>query len=99
MINASIALENVKHYLNSSDGQTQFSYDIVVLEEETMEFELGWVFFYQTKEFVETGDILSALGGNAPIIINKYDGSMHFTGTAYPVEKYIVDYIKEYKKD
>lgn len=68
------------------------------LEEETMEFEFGWVFFYQTKEFIETKNILHALGGNAPIIINKHDGGMHFTGTAYPVEKYIADYMEEFRK-
>jgi hypothetical protein len=36
-------------------------------------------------------------GGNAPIIIDKNDGSIHITGTALPVEKYIRDYMKTKK--
>lgn len=96
MISRDIALEKVNSYFKESESN--LSYDVIVLEEETMEFEFGWVFFYQTKEYVETGNILYALGGNAPIIINKYEGTMHFTGTAYPVEKYIIDYMEEFRK-
>lgn len=63
----------------------------------TIEFEYGWVFFYQTKEYMGTGDIMEMLGGNAPIIINKYDGSLSVTGTAHPIEKYLSDYTKKIK--
>ena len=91
MISIDIALQKVNSYLEESDSK--LSGEVVLLEEETMEYAFGWVFFYQSKKFVETGNILLALGGNAPIIINKYDGNMHFTGTAHPVEKYIADYI------
>ena len=96
MISIDIALQKVNSYLEESDSK--LSGEVVLLEGETMEYEFGWVFFYQSKKFVETGNILLALAGNAPIIINKYDGSMHFTGTAHPVEKYIADYMKEFRK-
>lgn len=71
--------------------------DLVLLIDKTIEFEYGWAFFYQSREYVETGDIMSKLGGNGAIIINKYDGGMHQTGSAYPVEKYIADYVKMVK--
>lgn len=96
MISKNIALEKINSYFKES--KSNISYDVVVLKEETMEFEFGWVFFYQTKAFAETKNILYALRGNAPIIINKHDGSMYFTGTAYPVEKYIADYMEEFRK-
>jgi len=32
------------------------------------------------------------VAGNAPIIVNRFDGSLHFTGTARPTEEYIRDY-------
>jgi len=68
--------------------------DIVLLPQLTMEFELGWVFFYQTREYVETGDMMQMMEGNDPLIINKFDGSLHVTGTGLPIEKHIRDYIK-----
>lgn len=72
--------------------------DLKLLEESTKEFELGWVFFYQSKEFVETGEIFSSLAGNGAIIVNKYDSSIHQTGSAHPVEHYINEYLRSVKK-
>lgn len=72
--------------------------EYLLLLEKTVEFELGWVFFYQTKDYIESGNILYAVGGNAPIIINKRTGAIHVTGTAYPVNKYIIDYFKREEK-
>ena len=68
-------------------------HDLVLLTNNTIEFELGWVFFYQSKKYIDSGDYRDMLGGNAPIIINKYNGSVHVTGTSYAIEKYIKDYL------
>ncbi len=66
--------------------------ECVLLDEETIEKDWGWVFFYQSREYLEGGDELSALAGNAPYIVNRHDGSLHETGTAQPVEYYIEAY-------
>ena len=66
--------------------------DCVVLEEETIEKSWGWVFFYQSKAYVETGDFREMLGGNAPIIVNRNTGKLTHTGTAYEIEHYIKEY-------
>ncbi len=68
------------------------SIECVVLVSETIEKEWGWVFFYQDKKFVETGDFQYMLGGNAPYIVNRKTGELVLTGTAYPVEHYIREY-------
>jgi hypothetical protein len=34
--------------------------------------------------------------GNAPIIVDKNDGSLHGTGTARPVEEYIQEFEKKW---
>jgi Immunity protein 35 len=78
------------------EQQAKIRYDLVLLFDATIEFEFGWVFFYQSKEFVETGDIGEMLGGNSPIIVSKQDGSVFVTGTGYPIEKYIADYKAKY---
>lgn len=64
----------------------------VVLEEETIEKEWGWVFFYQSKKYIETGDIGEMLAGNAPYIVNKKNGQLHVTGTAEDIEYYISEF-------
>ena len=64
----------------------------VILDEATIEREFGWVFFYDSSRHVETGMISDAIAGNAPIIVNKHDGTLHFTGTASPISYYIEDY-------
>lgn len=68
------------------------------MEDQTVEFEYGWVFFYQTTDCIEIAGVKVGLGGNAPIIVDKRDGSVHVTGTAYPHEKYIRDYIEKAAK-
>ena len=56
------------------------------------EYDFGWVFCYNTKEFLETGDLSFALGGNAPIIADRKDGQLYVTGTANPLEFYLEQY-------
>ena len=65
---------------------------VAVLEEETIEHEWGWVFFYQSKEYIKTRDFRDALAGNAPYIVNRNNGQIKATGTAHPIEHYIQEY-------
>ena len=66
----------------------------VILDNAIIERDFGWVFFYQSDRFLATDDMSYALVGNAPIIVNKYEGSVYVTGTADPVEVYIRSYEK-----
>jgi Immunity protein 35 len=38
--------------------------------------EYGWIFCYQSKRYLETGDIHHRLAGNVPIVV-EHDGSLH----------------------
>ncbi|GAA0561926.1 YrhB domain-containing protein [Chitinophaga japonensis] len=96
MITLDDAINIAREYLHSVRVTPPLELELLL--DDVIEFEYGWVFFYQSKEYLKTGDILDALGGNAPIIVNKFDGSLHITGTAHPVEKYISDYVKDLKK-
>ncbi|WP_293267921.1 YrhB domain-containing protein [Neptunomonas sp.] len=73
------------------------SLNLMILEDETIEKSWGWVFFYQTKEYVETGDFRFMLGGNAPYIVNRNTGQITETGTAYEIEHYIAEYEQDLK--
>jgi hypothetical protein len=91
MINLKKATQLAEEYLQTKSTEQ----DLVLLYENTLEFELGWVFFYQAKEYTETKDITKMISDNAPIIIDRKDGSMHVTGTDSPIEKYIRDYLRK----
>jgi hypothetical protein len=62
---------------------------LVLLEGKTIERGFGWVFFYENKRFVETGEIGARLIGNSPLIVSRQDGKIYVTRTAHPVEFYI----------
>ena len=68
--------------------------DVVILDEATQDHDWGWVFFYQSREYVETGAPTAMLAGNAPYIINKNTGEIVVTGTARPTVEYVQDYQK-----
>jgi hypothetical protein len=54
----------------------------------TREHDFGWVFSYQTPEFIATGDVRTSLISNAPLIVDRRDGWISWTGTAYDVSVY-----------
>jgi hypothetical protein len=56
------------------------------------EYEFGWVFFYNSTEFLETGDFRHCLGGNAPLIVDRNDGRLYITGTGRPIEHYVEEF-------
>jgi hypothetical protein len=64
----------------------------VIVDSATIERDFGWVFFYQSRRFLETRDPIWKLAGNAPYIVNRLDGALHVTGTARPIEEYIAQY-------
>ena len=94
MITKKKAIQIAEEYVQKQSTQ----YNLVLLHEHTLDFEAGWVFFYQTKEYVETGDFTKMIAENAPIIIDNKDGTLHITGTTSPVEKYMRDYVKNRKE-
>ena len=73
-------------------GQDDDVLRLAIADEHTITEDFGWVFFYQSAEFLETGDFSKRLAGNAPIIVSKVDGKLHETGTAKPIEFYIENF-------
>ncbi len=67
---------------------------LAILNEKTEEYEFGWVFYYNSVKYIETGDFRDALGGNAPLIVNRFNGEIIETGTAQAPKYYINNYVK-----
>jgi hypothetical protein len=56
------------------------------------ELAIGWAFYYEGSRYLETGDPGDMLVGNAPILVQRADGSIVPTGTGQPIEHYIERY-------
>jgi hypothetical protein len=77
--------------MEASDPQDR----LVLVDASTIERPFGWVFFYDSARHMKTGDDRHRVFGNAPIIVDKRNGSAHFTGTCFPIEYYIKAYEHE----
>lgn len=47
----------------------------------TRETEDSWIFYYNTRAFLETRELRHALAGNAPVIVGKETGETYFSAT------------------
>lgn len=65
---------------------------LVVIDEKTIERPFGWIFFYNSKKYVETGSIIHRLGGNGPVFVNKSTASIEFFGSTPPFEEVLANY-------
>lgn len=70
------------------------SVDLALMDDQTLEKDFGWIFFYNAKDFIKSGDYRDLLVGNAPLIVDRTNGAIHVTGTGMPVEHYVEQYRK-----
>jgi hypothetical protein len=68
--------------------------ELAIADEFTRETDFGWIFFYDSKRHLETGDFGDAIAGNGPLIVDRRDGSVTSTATAFPIEVSIERYRK-----
>lgn len=71
--------------------------DCIILAEKTIEKSWGWIFFYQSKAYVETGNFSEMLAGNAPIFVNRNTGQLTLSGTVHDINYYVKEYESELK--
>lgn len=88
------AKECVRKYLADRFGG---DLDFVIKDDESIETPFGWIFCYDSRMFVETGELIYALAGNAPIIFDNRDESIHITGSSRGIDFYVGEHLKNYK--
>lgn len=81
MLNQQEAKLRVLAFLNQGCYASQDS--IIILDEVTIKRPYGWIFFYQSQKFLETGNFSEMLVGNGPIVIEKANGTIHSLGSGY----------------
>lgn len=64
-------------------------YEIMILDEQTIENHDLYVFFYDSKEYLVGGDDSYALAGNSGIIVDKKNLDLYSTFSSHPIEYYI----------
>jgi hypothetical protein len=69
--------------------------ELVLLDERTQEKPYGWVFFFNTRRFVETRNFVFALGGNGPVVVERETGRITLLGSARPPEKEIAEFERQ----
>jgi hypothetical protein len=55
--------------------------ECVILDEHVRECVRGWLFPYNTKKFLETGNPLDGMVGNGPVLVDRENGTVHVLPT------------------
>jgi hypothetical protein len=87
-MNIADAREIAASYLSRQN----YASELVLLDDQTLSTDYGWVFFYASLKFLKTGNLRDQIIGNAPFIVDKVSGEITVTGTALPVEIYLQEY-------
>ena len=97
-MNLSEAIKLITDKINEPDPNWSDKPEFVVLVDSIIERDWGWVFFYNSSRYLESGDFRDALAGNASCLVNRSTGDIRLTGTAHPIEYYIDEYEQDLKQ-
>jgi len=79
------ARRKVRDYLD--ELSERMSIDLAIDEEATRVESWCWVFFYNSRAYIETGSFSHALAGNGPIVVDRGTGAIHELTTARPIDE------------
>ena len=65
---------------------------VEIWEEKTTEKEFGWVFYPETKAFLETKDRMKRVPGISPILVNKFDSSCEIAPSSVKFETFLAEF-------
>jgi len=68
--------------------------EMVLYEHAVLERPFGWIFFYNSRAFIESGRPEDAVIGNGPVVVDRRDGSVHVTGSTASFERFLDDYVR-----
>jgi hypothetical protein len=67
----------------------------VIADERTKEEGSIWVFFYNSKRFVQTKDAAFQLAGNGPVVVEKESGEVTMLGSVGGSASQIAQYFRK----
>ena len=93
MINHNEALKVATDFIRQTQGKVR-SENVVINDAVTIEEPFGWVFSWNDRRYLETGDIKYALYGNIPVVVIRTTGRTLYL--PWIPGKYITDIIREF---
>ncbi|MBP6841482.1 MAG: hypothetical protein KA190_29550, partial [Kofleriaceae bacterium] len=60
---------------------------VAILDELTTEKAYGWIFYCNSRRFVETGDLLHCLIGQGPNVVMRETGEIVELGSQHPSDE------------
>jgi Immunity protein 35 len=69
--------------------------EFVLVTNRTIQREACYVFFYNSRRFIETGEGRYRLAGNGPIVVSRQDGSAKAYGTLETTESSVAEFERE----
>ena len=95
MIDRAEAIERARQAIAAIPDPTSAGYTLVV--ETAEEHRFGWLFFYESREYLRTGELMHRLFGNAPLIVDRRDGRTTFVPTGRPLRDAIREYDEQWQ--
>lgn len=86
MLSKQEAIEIIERKLKSMESEN--SGNIIIVDEYTIEAERYFIFYYDSKKYIETDDSSFALLGNVPILIDRVTFKMYYTGATEDITYY-----------
>ena len=93
VLNKAIARQLALSYIQENYSGTL---TVEIIDDQTIEKDYGWIFFFQSREYLDTRNFRFSLLGNGPLIVEQ-DGSVHILTTAQPAEESIAKFEERYK--
>lgn len=63
-----------------------------IQDQSTLRMSFGWMFLYQSAEFLDSGDYSTMISGNAPLLIDRFTGALWITDTVERPAVYAENY-------
>lgn len=82
----------VRAFIDTLERYSQGGLEIV--DSATIEKPYGWIYFYNSRRFLETRDMIHGIAGNGPLVVLAASGEVVTLGTARRSE----DAIREFER-
>jgi hypothetical protein len=81
-----IVLQQLDRAIDGDSEEVAAPVDPAIVEDETIERNWGWVIFWNTRLYAETGDLEHAQVGTAPVCVSRQDGAAMTLQNIEPLE-------------
>ncbi len=85
-------LQAIEVAINQLSSRSYEGVTLQLLSDKTEEFDVGWVFYYQSAGFINTGDVRASVVGNAPLFVSRSDGLPFFISYHRPLAESLAAY-------